>query len=389
MEHKDARRPTLAHAIATSNVALTLVALTLLLLTLDHPPVGGWGFRGFPVIFAVTAGTVGWLIMLRRPDNRIGLIMALSGLMAALQLFLTEYSTAAAREGLPLAELTAWVNAFVWVPGVGLMSGAIPLLFPDGRLPSGAWRPVAWLITLGAAAVMVIIALYPSAIDTPRPAVAPFRVPISDADLNRASYVALLVFGAGCLLAAVSLLRRWRGSSGVVREQIKWLAMAAVVVVAIMPLSLIPTQITNAAFIVAVGLIPVSVGVAVLRYRLYEIDTVISRTVVFGLLTAVLAGSFAALQRLFQAIFVSATGNESDAALVITTLILATSFTPLKGLIEKVVERRFKEAPATSRSRDATALAADDPESTEEMLRRVLREELSAALKGEEPDRRG
>lgn len=388
------RGPAVAWLLAAGTSLLVAAGLILLALTLDQPPEGGWGFRGFPAIFAIGSGVVGWLIMVRQPSNRIGLVLAFGGLLNGAQLFLTEYAAAGLRQSLPASNVAAWVNAFIWVPTLALMAGATPLLFPDGRFPSPRWRGAGWMLAIGAIWVTAIIAVYPSALDTTRLVQRVIRVPIDDAILNSLSYVGLVILSFGVVLSAGSLVLRWRRSSGVVREQLKWLAASATLVAATMWLSVIPGPITNGIFIFAIGTVPIAVGIAVLRYRLYEIDTVISRTLVYGALTAILTGAFAGIQRLLQAVFVGATGNESDAAIVITTLVLATSFAPLKREIEKFVDQRFTDtssSPATAATSTAAAGAQGPsngsggavtawPADIEVVLRRVVREEIRDAF---------
>lgn len=388
------RGPAVAWLLAASTALLVSAGLIMLALTLDEPPQGGWGFRGFPAIFAIGSGVVGWLIMVRQPSNRIGLVLAFVGLLNGAQLFLTEYASAGLHQSLPASNVAAWVNAFIWVPTLALMAGGTLLLFPDGRLPSPRWRVAGWLLLIGSIWIVAAIAVYPSAINTPRVVQRVIQVPIDDATVNSLAFVGLAVLAIGIVLSAGSLILRWRRASGVVREQLKWLAASAALVAATMWLAVIPNPITNGIFIAAIGTVPIAVGIAVLRYRLYEIDTVISRTLVYGALTAILTGAFAAIQRLLQAVFVGATGNESDAAIVITTLVLATSFAPLKREIEKFVDRRFKDT-ATSRAAVATNAAAVIetgpsngsggtagawPADFEVVLRRVVREEIRDAL---------
>lgn len=374
----------LAVLLAALAIGLSLTGLLLLVLTLDHPPRGGWGFRGFPAIFVLGASTIGWLLMTRRPDNRIGLVLASIGVLNGAQLFLTEYAALAARTGLPAGTLAGWVNAFIWVPTLTLMAGAVPLLFPDGHLPSPRWRPIGWVLAGGAAALIAIIAAYPDAVGTPRFVQPVIRIPIPDATLDELSYGALLILAVGIVASGVSLLLRWRHSSGAVREQLKWLALSVALVAVTMPLSVIRSPWAVAVFIFAIGSVPVAVGIAVLRYRLYEIDAVISRTLVFGLLTALLAGLFAGLQRLLQAIFLGVTGSGSDAAIVITTLILAAGFAPMKSGLERLVARRFGAArgPAAEATVADVAPAVEGVLAVElePLLRRVVREELDAVM---------
>jgi len=229
--------------------------------------------------------------------------------------------------------------------------------------------------------LILIITLYPDALDTPRFVQRPFAMPIPDATMNTAAYVALAGLGVGIVGAGLSLTLRWRRATGVVREQLKWLALSVAFVVATMWLAIVPNPLAVALFIVAIGTVPLAVGVAVLRYHLYDIDTVISRTLVFGLLTAVLTGLFAGLQRLFQAIFVGVTGNESDAAIVITTLVLAAGFAPMKSALERFVSRRFaSSASGPSSSSSAVAGGPELGPDLEAALRRVVREEMRTAL---------
>lgn len=382
MKRPDSR---LAWAFAAPTLTLVVVGLTMLFLTFDYPPQGGWGFRGFPVIFAAGAGVLGWLIMVRRPDNRIGLLLSLIGLLSAGQLFLTEYAAAGTRTSLPASNVGALVNAFIWVPILALMAGAIPLVFPDGHLPSRRWRPVAWVLVASTVVLCGIIVAFPSAIDTERVVRRDFRLPIDDATLEAASYVVLSVLGVTVVACGASLFQRWRSASGVIREQLKWLALSVGLVISTMWVSVVPGPITSAIFIAAIATVPIAVGIAVLRYRLYDIDAVISRTLVFGSLTAILTGAFAAIQKLLQTVFVSATGNESDAATIITTLILATSFAPLKKGLEKFVERRFGGYLVEPEADDRTARATDpsgvtaSSDELEALLRRVVREELRAS----------
>jgi hypothetical protein len=190
-----------------------------------------------------------------------------------------------------------------------------------------------------------------------------------------------------CIVAAIgSVWLRWRRAAGVEREQLKWLAWAGGLVVITIPLSVLPFVAAQAAFILAIALVPLAIGIAILRYRLYDIDTVIARTLVYGLLTAVLAGLFAGLQRLLQGVFVSVTGNESDAAWAITALVLAASFSPLKASLERIVSRRLGDerrqaTPTGAPSEAPRTTGPDDPdEALEDAIRRIVREELAAAL---------
>jgi uncharacterized membrane protein len=213
--------------------------------------------------------------------------------------------------------------------------------------------------------------------------------PIADAQALAVPWsLSYAAIGIGVIAAFGSLWLRWRRSTGVEREQLKWLAWAGGLVVVMIPITFLPFKVVQVIFILVLALVPLAIGIAVLRYRLYEIDAVISRTLVYGALTAILAGLFAGVQRLLQGVFVAATGNESDAALVITTLVLATAFAPLKAWLERLVAHRFKEPPAGPALALVPVLGepadgptpAIAPDELESMLRRVVRDELATAM---------
>jgi hypothetical protein len=375
------RRKALANILAGSAIAVTLAGLLLLVLTVNTPPRGGWGFRGFPAIFVLGSTSIGWLIMVRRPDNRIGLVLALIGLLNALQLFLTEYAAQATRTGLPGATLAGLVNASIWVPTLALMAGGVPLLFPDGSLASPRWRPVGWAhgTERGSVDLDHHALSRRAGHATFRAAAVRHAHPGCDHEYRR--------LRGPCRARRGHRRRRVEphpalASSNRRRSRAAEVARLSVAfVVATMWLAIVPNPLAVALFIVAIGTVPLAVGVAVLRYHLYDIDTVISRTLVFGLLTAVLTGLFAGMQRLFQAIFVGVTGNESDAAIVITTLVLAAGFAPMKSALERFVSRRFaSSASGPSSSSSAVAGGPELGPDLEAALRRVVREEMRTAL---------
>jgi hypothetical protein len=230
----------------------------------------------------------------------------------------------------------------------------IVLLFPDGHLPSPRWRVVGAAALLGDGLAIPAFGLAPLDLGG-FPGV---RNPLALSGV--AGTIALVVGGVGALLiivsiigAMVSLVGRWRIARGDERRQLTWIAFAATglaVVIAFFPLlspdflRAQPSGLQHVLVGIALAGIAFAIGIAVLRYRLYDIDVIVDRTLVFGALTAILAGLYAASIRLFQALFVGVTGESSDAALVLTTLVLATSFTPIKRRLETIVERRYRAA---------------------------------------------
>jgi hypothetical protein len=223
------------------------------------------------------------------------------------------------------------------------------LLFPTGRLPSGRWRWVAWL-TVAFVVAGVILSAFSS---DPENGLGPIRNPLGIEGFTPL-YDALLYSIAPLLFVAVALsvFVRLRRAVGVERQQIKWFAYAA----AVWALGIIFNVITlaidtplwferavGAYFTVAGTTIPISIGIAILRYRLYEIDTLINRTLVYGSLTAALALTYFGGVATTQAIFHALTGQEqqSQLAIVVTTLVIAALFNPLRRRVQAFVDRRF------------------------------------------------
>jgi hypothetical protein len=216
------------------------------------------------------------------------------------------------------------------------------LVFPDGHLLSARWGLVASIAIIAGVMGVTLMAFMPGpligfrAIDNPMgfgvastypPPTAAFRIGI------------LMAFA----LAALSLVVRYRRAEPVERLQLRWVAFAGIIAAALSPLGFLDLEAGQALFIVALCGLPVAAGVAILRYHLYDIDLIINRTIVYVLLTAVLAGVYTASVALMQRLFVAVTGERSDAVFVLTTLVVVAVFTPAKNGLQSFVDRRFKE----------------------------------------------
>jgi len=282
-------------------------------------------------------------------------------------------------------------------PSLATILPALAIAFPDGQLPSPRWRwpvgIVAGVIALGTFANVIRpgpiggppgTILNPFGLDA-LPAALPM---VTDAAIN-AGILALIVLGVGAVIV------RYRRGDAVERQQQRWFLAAVAVAALPLAVSIVPGIGGPAAIlVVALGLmlVPMAVGIAVARYRLYEIDHLISRTLVYVPLTALLAGLYAATVALFQRLFQSLTGDKSDAAIVISTLILASLFTPMRKWLEAIIERRFKPAPTVGHSDAGIMIAAEGPEwdaRVAAVARRVMRAELDARAVPEPPAESG
>jgi hypothetical protein len=339
----------LAWSLWTLCVALTALSLLLLVLNLSDPNahVFDWWLGNALVVIDATVGAI---VASRRPENAVGWLLCLSGVAVGTSSFASQYAIYAllARPGsLPAGEALAWIASWVLPIMIGLQVSYL-LLFPTGRLPGRRWRPLAWLVV---AFVFVGVALSAFSPGAYLGSLGPIRNPLGVEGLAGA-YKALLYAGSPLLYGAavLSLFVRLRRAEGVERQQLKWFAYAAAmfasgIVLLVIPLAVdTPSWFVRAAtavFTAAGTAIPITIGIAILRYRLYEIDRLINRTLVYGSLTVVLillyVGSVVALQGIFRAL----TGQESQLAVVASTLVIAALFNPLRRRVQGFVDRRF------------------------------------------------
>jgi hypothetical protein len=354
----------LAWSVAGLCVVMFLASVPLLMLARSaHVPssweanltvgnlLGGALFLIFPL--------VGALIASRRPRNAVGWILLADGLLWMF-LGMTDYYGlyGVARPGsVPFPVGVAGINNFMWVPAVGLLGTYVFLLFPDGRLPSRRWRPLAWLSGVVILLVSILVGLTPGPLQNLGGVQNPFRLE-GYPWVETTAYLVLPLLPL-CMLASVfSLVLRYRRSKGEERQQIKWIAFAASFVgllylIAMVFAFVFPSggwfqagsplwlDLLGYAALSSFTLVPIAVGFAVLRYRLYEIDIIINRTLVYGSLTISLAlvyvGSVVSLQYVFRAL----TGGDSQLVIVASTLVIAALFNPLRRRIQSFIDRRF------------------------------------------------
>jgi hypothetical protein len=304
------------------------------------------GFYGIVILFPV----VGALIIQRRPSTRVAWLMIGLGLALGLGLVTFAYGINGMPPAapLPFAIEMLVISSLFFVPAIGGGTILILLLFPTDRFLSPRWRWAAYIglagVALDLAGALLRVELDP---ETFPGVLNPIGAPPEWAELLEVVFVvANLLVTAGLLLAVVSLVVRYRRAGPVESAQIRWLALVGVLVAATLVLTIAGLgPISDLGFGLALTLIacmPIAIGIAITRYRLYDIDRLINRALVYGSLTAILAGTFTAAVGLAQRIFVAATNETSDAALVGATLVIATLYAPLRKRLEAIIDRRFK-----------------------------------------------
>ncbi len=343
-------RAWLAWSLWALSLALTALSFLLLILNLSHPDVPVYSFWAENVLFSIGYSTVGAVIVPRMSaENPIGWLFCAIGLLWAVLHFIGEYAiyTLLAEPGsLPAGELASWVYTWPWVLGLGLIV-FLGLLFPNWRLPSARWRWFARISALLTLVGMALAAFSPGPIVVGLPAI---HNPLGIEGLPNAykSVQVLMLVLIG--ISVVSLVVRRVHARGVERQQTKWFTYAAAVAAsgAILkfiisdPLDLVWLGGVAYAFVL-IGLagMPIAMGIAITRYRLYEIDLIINRTLVYGSLTATLVALYFVGIVVLQRLFVLLTGQQSTLAVVASTLLIAALFNPLRRRIQSFVDRRF------------------------------------------------
>jgi hypothetical protein len=289
-------------------------------------------FMAFPV--------VGALIASRHPRNAVGwLLLGVGFLTAALVVGsgYTRYGLVLHPDwNLPATTLGAWIENWAWLPLLSTITTLLLLLFPTGRPPSRRWRPVAWISGAHISLITVLSMLedklrgHGFSIDNP--------IGINGlGDVEKMSLLLLPLFPL-VLLCASSLIFRYRRASFEERQQLKWVAVAAFLFAVGTTVGEI-LQLPTILFPLFLGALPASIAVAMLKYRLYDIDLIINRTLVYGALTALLGATYLGLVVVLQGAIPAA--DDSDLTIAGSTLAVAALFLPLRGRVQSFIDRRF------------------------------------------------
>jgi hypothetical protein len=293
----------------------------------------------------VPFGIVGAVIVSRQSRNVIGWLCSAIGLGTSLFQSMEDYAFYALARDLPLGVALAVLGALPWSILLGLIAIFLPLLFPTGRLVSPRWRPIAWAAAVATAAASVFFVLRPIRIfEEPNFPANPLGINSAAATIELALSVALALIGLFAVLAAASVVVRFRRATGVERQQLKWFTYAAAqlaVFFAIDPVFDLQGRPADALFFLSFALVPAAIGIAVLRYRLYDIDRLINRTLVYGSLTALLGAVYAGTVLLLGQLFGGLGGEPPSWAVASATLAVAALFQPARRRIQTAVDRRF------------------------------------------------
>jgi len=344
----------LAWALCALSLALTALCLLLFILNLSYPNTHLYEPWLDNTLTAVFYPTVGAIVASRRPENPVGWLLCLYGLAISIGYFCAEYAIyalLAEPNSLPAGEAMAWIVSWV-LPILNGLQVFYILLFPTGRLPSRRWRWLGWL-TVAFVVVGVILAAFSSG--ALLGILGPIQNPLGIEGFSNIYYKAILFIMTPLLTiaAALAVFIRLRRAIGVERQQIKWFAYAAAAYVSAGILAyIIPRvidtplwfeQVSFALNIAFIPAIPIAIGIAILRYRLYDIDILINRTLVYGSLTLMLALVYFGGVAASQVVFTALTGQEEQPQLtiVVSTLVIAALFTPLRRRIQSFIDRRF------------------------------------------------
>jgi hypothetical protein len=349
--------PWLAWAVCALSLALT--ALTFLLIALNlslNAPIYFYWLES--TIIAVGYPVIGAIIASRLPAHPIGWICCAIGVLAAVQHFSGEYAIYVLRaphpEALPGGEAMLWVSLWAWILVFGLIE-ILLFLFPNGRLPSKRWRPLAWLFAALTLMAAILISISPDAALDALGSSDNVHVSIPNPlgieglpNLYRPVQTLVLALG---LVAAASVVIGRRKAGGIERLQVKWLLYASVIWfggnvlknTVFSPLGDVSWGLWVSYLLVVIGGLggPIAIGIAILRYRLYEIDIIINRTLVYGALTVTLVALYFGGIVVLQRVFVLLTGQQSTLAVVASTLLIAALFSPMRRRIQSFIDRGF------------------------------------------------
>jgi len=395
-------------AVWLTQLVVLVVSVAVLFVVPESATMSSWGSTGHLVDMAYILGgfsfpTVGLVIVHQQPRNRIGwlLLLAVGSATAVAGLLDTwaVYGLLIDPGGVPGAGVAAGLNEGSWVPPIGLLGIYLILLFPDGRVPSPRWRWLPWVAGAATLVTALTIAVMPTELaEGPIPDLQnPIGVESLETPLRVALGASLPLLPLCILAAAVAMVLRFRRSHGIERQQLKWLAAAAALVAVCYLAAMAGDMVTstlvegpppewirflqNIAVLSFIGL-PVAIGAAILRHRLYDIDRLINRALVYGSLSLLLIGVYVGLVLGLRLLLDPFTGD-SELAVAASTLAVAALFRPVRRRIQRGVDHRFYrqryDATRTVESFAGRLRQEVDLVAVSDDLRSVVRETIQPA----------
>ena len=322
-----------------------------------------WGTLGFIAsvgLLGTSSMAVGVVIRWRRPDNLVGALLIVGATLLIVAAALWPALVVTSADGGPIFvvfnALVRWWGPIGILPAIFVLFPAVAILFPDGRLPGPRWR-----VPFGAAVGTIVLGVVLQSIAPGAdPALAnPFALPGVPAGVGVAgAALAMAAVLFGFVLAVGSIVVRFRRSTGVERAQVKWLIAAVALMGLAFPVSYLTElgPIVDAVSVLIGCLVPISIGIAVLRYRLYDIDRIVSRSLSWAIVTGALLVAFVALVIGLQSLLDGLTQG-GTLAVALSTLVTAALFQPVRRRVQRVVDRRFDRAGYDA---DRTAVAFGD-----------------------------
>jgi len=334
--------PTVVVWLAVVSALLVLFAAQLI------QPIPLIGF--LLILVVVTFGIVGAIVATRLPRNAIGWILWASGTFMAWSVAANTYANHSLERyagTLPGTVAVAWLSSVGIIPTLCITAIFVPLLFPDGRLPSPGWRGVAWFAGIAIALTTIINAITPGTMSNGVAIQNPTAIPGLG---SLPEVVGIAVVGSLALsfvLAVASVGWRYRHGASIERQQTRWFASSALLTLVTVGIGFsgIGPLADDGWLLVLAGLalMPIAIGVAILRYRLYDLDRLVSRTISYGLLTGALLAAYAGLILVLQGALGAVTEGNT-LAVALSTLLVATLFQPIRLRLQRIVDRRFDRA---------------------------------------------
>jgi hypothetical protein len=329
-----------ALCILSATLALASVVLAgfngenLLELVANHHAIG--------ILNALVLPLIGALIVVGDRHHLLAWLLIVGGVFLAVYNLAAQYAPLALgltsrRLSLPGGDLASWLTGWTNVPGIVILAVFVILLFPDGRLPSRRWRPVAWAGAVVLVVPTVILAVGYWPLRGPQLITQEGSQPPLVGAMFWTAFQGALLLGA---ISVVALVLRFRRAGAVQRQQIKWFAYGAALSI---PLSLFPEARPWGPYLEFLGtvLLLAGLGIGIFRYRLWDIDRLVNRTLVYGLLTALLAGVYAGLVLVLGQLFGGIGTDTPSWAVAGATLAVAALFQPARRRIQQTVDRRF------------------------------------------------